>query len=72
MFPFSEESIRLYQRYAGDPSIATHTAQAALEALRTKGLVWRSARGVYALEDESWTEWLVGTSLRESERADGQ
>jgi predicted DNA-binding protein len=70
-FPFSEESIRLYQRYAEDPSIATHTAQAALEALRTKGLVWRSARGVYALEDESWTEWLVGASPKKSETSGG-
>lgn len=35
------------------------TVQAAIEALRDKGLLWRSGRGVYAFEDTSMLDWLV-------------
>lgn len=58
-FPFAEESIQAYRRQIGNETLGVPTVQAALEALREKNLVWKSARGVYALEDESWAEWLV-------------
>lgn len=35
------------------------TVQAAIEALRDKGLLWRSGRGTYAFEDTSMLDWLV-------------
>ena len=57
--PFSASSMELYQKLMGEPNVSTATVQAALEALRDKNLVWRSARGVYALEDEAWAEWLA-------------
>lgn len=57
--PFAEESMAAYRRHTGDETLGTPTVQVALEALRDKNLVWKSARGVYALEDESWAEWLV-------------
>jgi hypothetical protein len=56
--PFSAKSINVYRRLTGDSDLAANSAQAALDALRDKNLVWKSARGVYALEDESWGEWL--------------
>lgn len=56
--PFTEESLSAYRRLTGDERIGAATAQTALEALRDKQLVWKSARGVYALEDESWAEWI--------------
>lgn len=57
--PFTEESLAAYRRILGDDTLGTPTVQAALESLRDKNLVWKSARGVYALEDESWAGWLV-------------
>lgn len=56
--PFTDDSMEAYRRVTGEESLGRTTVQAALDALREKGLVWRSARGVYALEDESWAEWI--------------
>jgi hypothetical protein len=38
--------------------LTAHTVQAALDGLREKNLIWRSARGAYALEDESLAQWF--------------
>jgi hypothetical protein len=41
-----------------DGEISTANVQQALAALQEKGLVWRAARGVYAMEDDSLTDLL--------------
>ena len=42
----------------GQEALAAHTVQAALDGSREKNLIWRSARGAYALEDESLAQWF--------------
>jgi hypothetical protein len=49
--PFSKDSIGYYRRETGDGSVSSSAVQKAMDALVTKGFVWRSARGVYALDD---------------------
>lgn len=56
--PFTEESLIDYAKFTGD-KIDAAAAQAALNALREKNFVWRSARGAYALEDQSMAEWFI-------------
>jgi len=55
--PFSEASMRAYASLLQQEKVSTPSVQAALDALREKGLVWRAAYGDYALEDESLTSW---------------
>ena len=49
--PFSAASLASYSAAAGGPVNASE-AQNALEALRQRNLVWRTARATYALEDQ--------------------
>lgn len=42
-----------------DASPTKQTVQAAIEALRDKGFLWRSGRGTYAFEDTSMLDWLL-------------
>ncbi len=55
--PFSEASMRAYASLLQQEKVSTPSIQAALDALREKGLVWRAAYGDYALEDESLASW---------------
>ena len=55
--PFSEVTITACSRIVGSTLAATHI-QKALDALRKKDLVWRSARGEYALDDSSFGDWF--------------
>ncbi|MBI3148341.1 MAG: hypothetical protein HYZ17_07490 [Betaproteobacteria bacterium] len=57
--PFTEDSLKEYRALLGQPELAAHTVQAALEGLRERNLIWRSARGAYALEDEALAEWFA-------------
>jgi len=41
-----------------DGELSTANVQQALSALQEKGLVWRAARGVYAMEDDGLTKLL--------------
>ena len=59
--PFSEESMARYRKCTGEAVISTASVQSALESLRERSLVWREARGAYALEDEGLAEWFVTT-----------
>lgn len=49
--PFSKDSIAYYRRETGDGSVSSSAVQKATDVLVSKGFVWRSARGVYALDD---------------------
>lgn len=56
--PYDSEALQFYREKAGHPVSATQ-AQKALESLRqrTPALVWKSARGEYALEDVAMHRW---------------
>lgn len=56
--PFSEASMRAYAALLKQEKVSVPSVQAALDALREKGLVWRAAYGDYALEDESLANWF--------------
>src|SRR3546814_366375 len=55
--PFGADALARYEEFAGR-EIPVATAQGALDALREKNLVWRSARGTYALEDQDMKHWF--------------
>ncbi len=44
--------------HGGDGRVRPQAIQAGLDALRAKGLVWKSGRGAYALEDSGLRDWL--------------
>lgn len=48
------------QRSSEPVNIESTSVQYALDALREKQLVWKSARGVYAIEDSQHAAWLSG------------
>ncbi|MFZ4625392.1 MAG: ATP-binding protein [Rhodoferax sp.] len=48
------------QRTAESVNVESTSVQYALDALRDKQLVWKSARGVYAIEDSQHAAWLSG------------
>jgi hypothetical protein len=56
--PYDAEALRFYREKTGHPVNAAQ-AQRALEALRMRqpALVWKSARGEYALEDVAMHRW---------------
>lgn len=55
--PFSAASLAAYANAVGEPVDAS-AVQGAIEALRQKNIIWRSARGQYALEDQSVADWF--------------
>ena len=57
--PYDAEALRFYRDKPGHP-VSAAQAQRALEALRqrTPALVWKSARGEYALEDAAMHRWF--------------
>jgi hypothetical protein len=57
--PYDADALRFYRDKAGHP-VSVAQAQKALEALRQRmpALVWKSARGEYALEDAAMHRWF--------------
>jgi hypothetical protein len=56
--PFSVPVLADFAAALGGP-VAASDVQAALEALRQKGLIWKSGRGAYAVEDQGMGDWLA-------------
>jgi len=60
--PFTEATIQEVGRVLGelgsDSQAGVPAVQGAMDALREKDLIWRSSRGVYALEDQSIVDWF--------------
>lgn len=61
--PFRPHTAEMYANVArtlarDDIKIDDSSIQYALDALRTKSLIWKSARGVYAIEDSQHLTWL--------------
>ena len=48
-----------YAANRGTPSVTKSEIQGAITALRDKGLVWKSERGEYALEDAAVGRWMA-------------
>jgi hypothetical protein len=59
--PYDAEALRFYRERLGRP-LSAQQAQRALESLRqrTPALVWKSARGEYAVEDAAMHRWFQG------------
>lgn len=59
--PYDADALRFYRDKLGRP-LSAQQAQRALEALRerTPALVWKSARGEYAVEDAAMHRWFQG------------
>ncbi len=57
--PYDSEALRFYRAQVGK-AVSAQSAQNALEALRqrTPPLVWKSARGEYAVEDAAMHRWF--------------
>lgn len=57
--PYDSEALKFYRGQTGGP-VSAQRAQNALEALRqrTPPLVWKSARGEYAVEDAAMHRWF--------------
>ncbi len=62
--PYDAEALRFYRDKTGHP-VSVPQTQKALEALRqrTPALVWKSARGEYAVEDAAMHRWFDARSL---------
>jgi hypothetical protein len=61
--PYDAEALRFYRDKTGrDKALSPQQAQNALESLRqrTPALVWKSARGEYAVEDAAMHRWFEG------------
>jgi hypothetical protein len=58
--PYDAEALAFYRDKAGHP-VSTTRAQKALEVLRERmpALVWKSARGEYAVEDAAMYRWFT-------------
>ena len=56
--PYDAEALRFYSDKTGTP-ITRAMAQKAMEALRNRqpSLVWKSARGEYAIDDAAMHQW---------------
>jgi len=59
--PFSEESMAAYKALIKGETLSPASVQTALDSLRERNLVWREARGAYALEDDGLAEWFLTT-----------
>lgn len=57
--PYDAEALRFYREKTSE-NVTAQKAQAALEALRerTPALVWKSARGEYAVDDAAMHKWF--------------
>jgi len=58
--PYDSETLRFYREKAGT-AVSAQKAQSALESLRdrTPALVWKSARGEYAVDDAAMHRWFA-------------
>jgi hypothetical protein len=62
--PFSQDSIEYYRRDTGNHRIAPPAVQKALDVLVANGFVWRSSRGVYALDDMTVAEFFYDDAIQ--------
>jgi len=66
MQPFSQESIDYYRKETSNPRVSPPSVQKALDVLVENGFVWRSSRGVYALDDMTVAEFFYDEAIQET------
>lgn len=64
--PFSQDSVVYYRNETGRPRVTPASVQKALDVLVTNGFVWRSARGVYALDDMTVAEFFYDEVIQDT------
>ncbi len=64
--PFSQDSVEFYRAETGNQKVTPPSVQKALDTLVTNGFVWRSSRGVYALDDVTVAEFFYDESIQET------
>lgn len=59
--PYDADALRFYRDKVGQARVTAQQAQAALETIRsrTPALVWKSARGGYAVDDAMMHGWYM-------------
>jgi hypothetical protein len=60
--PFTKLSREIYGKLSGE-TVDASAVQRAIEALSERGLIWKSARGQYALEDQAMREWFESRAI---------
>lgn len=61
--PFASHSLERYARHLNQADLSTASAQSALDQLCELDIVWKSARGVYQLEDQGLEQWYRSVHL---------
>lgn len=64
--PFSQDSVEYYRSQTGNHRTTTPSVQKALDILVTNGFVWRSSRGVYALDDMMVAEFFYDEAMQDT------
>jgi hypothetical protein len=64
--PFSQDSIEFYRKETGNQRVSTPSVQKALDDLVANGFVWRSSRGVYALDDITVAEFFYDDAVQDA------
>ena len=63
--PFSQDSIEFYRKETGNYRVSPPSVQKALDDLVANGFVWRSSRGVYALDDITVAEFFYDDAVQD-------
>lgn len=64
--PFSQDSVDCYKAETHNSRVSSASVQKALEALVENGFVWRSARGVYVLDDMMVAEFFYDEAIQKA------
>jgi len=64
--PFSQDSIEYYRNQTENLRVSAASVQKALDDLVANGFVWRSSRGVYALDDIMVAEFFYDDAIQET------
>jgi hypothetical protein len=64
--PFSQDSVEYYRKETGSQRVSPPSVQKALDDLVTNGFVWRSSRGVYALDDITVAEFFYDDATQDT------
>jgi hypothetical protein len=64
--PFSHDSVEFYRKETGNQRVTPPSVQKALDTLVANGFVWRSSRGVYALDDMAVAEFFYDESIQDT------
>lgn len=66
MQPFSQDSLDYYRRETANDRVTPPSVQKALDFLVANNFVWRSSRGVYALDDMTVAEFFYDETIQET------